>query len=300
VPSALSQLKMFKIGIDLGGTKIETIILNPEGVEVYRNRVLTLQERGYGAIVNTLAECYSNALTVINNKAHTFGIGTPGSISSKTGLMKNSNTTCLNGKPLLKDLQRLINRQVAIENDANCFAMAEAGMGAGKGYKTVFGVIMGTGCGGGVIIQNNVLRGLQTLGGEWGHMTIDPNGPACYCGKRGCVETYISCTGISDRYFELTGKRLPAIHVLESEQKEALEVKELFFEQFGRALSNVISIIDPDVVVLGGGLSNYMPLYAEGVERVKKDIFSDELITPIVKNKTGDSAGVIGAAWIGI
>lgn len=300
MPSALSQLKMFKIGIDLGGTKIETIILNPEGVEVYRNRVLTLQERGYGAIVNTLAECYSNALTVINNKAHTFGIGTPGSISSKTGLMKNSNTTCLNGKPLLKDLQRLINRQVAIENDANCFAMAEAGMGAGKGYKTVFGVIMGTGCGGGVIIQNNVLRGLQTLGGEWGHMTIDPNGPACYCGKRGCVETYISGTGISDRYFELTGKRLPAIHVLESEQKEALEVKELFFEQFGRALSNVISIIDPDVVVLGGGLSNYMPLYAEGVERVKKYIFSDELITPIVKNKTGDSAGVIGAAWIGI
>ena len=159
---------------------------------------------------------------------------------------------------------------------------------------------MGTGCGGGVIIQNNVLRGLQTLGGEWGHMTIDPNGPACYCGKRGCVETYISGTGISDRYFELTGKRLPAIHVLESEQKEALEVKELFFEQFGRALSNVISIIDPDVVVLGGGLSNYMPLYAEGVERVKKYIFSDELITPIVKNKTGDSAGVIGAAWIGI
>jgi len=291
---------MFKIGIDLGGTKIETIILNPDGVEVYRNRVLTLQERGYAAIVNTLAECYSNALTVINNKAHTFGIGTPGSISGKTGLMKNSNTTCLNGKPLLKDLQRLINRHVAIENDANCFAMAEAGMGAGKGYKSVFGVIMGTGCGGGVIIKNNVLRGLQTLGGEWGHMTIDPNGPLCYCGKRGCVETYISGTGISDRYFERTGKRLPAIHVLESEQKEAQEVKELFFEQFGRALSNVISIIDPEIVVLGGGLSNYMPLYTEGLERVKKYIFSDELITPIVKNKTGDSAGVIGAAWIGI
>ena len=291
---------MFKIGIDLGGTKIETVILNAEGVEIYRNRVLTLQERGYGAIVNTLAESYSNALTIINNKAHTFGIGTPGSISGKTGVMKNSNTLCLNGKPLLKDLQKLINRPVAIENDANCFAMAEATVGAGKGYGVVFGVIMGTGCGGGIVIQNKMLRGLQSLGGEWGHTTIDPNGPKCYCGKNGCVESYISGSGISDRFFERTGKRLPAIHVLESELAEAVEVKELFFDQFGRALSNVISIIDPDIVVLGGGLSNYLPLYTQGVEKVSRYIFSDELITPIVKNKTGDSAGVLGAAWIGI
>jgi fructokinase len=292
-------LTMFKIGIDLGGTKIETVILNPEGAEIYRNRVLTLQERGYAAIVNTVAEAYSNALTVINNKAHTFGIGTPGSVSSKTGLMKNSNTVCLNGKPLQKDLQKLINRPVSIENDANCFAMAEARIGAGKGHAVVFGVIMGTGCGGGIVIQNNVLNGLQSLGGEWGHMTVDPNGPLCYCGKKGCVETYISGSGISNQYFELTGKRLPAIHILESEQKEAVEVKESFLDQFGRALSNVISIIDPDMIVLGGGLSNYLPLYSEGIERVKKYIFSDDLITPIVKNKTGDSAGVLGAAWIG-
>lgn len=291
---------MFKIGIDLGGTKIETIILNSEGAEVYRNRVLTLQERGYAAIVTTLAECYSNAVTVIDNKAHTFGIGTPGSVSHKTGLMKNSNTLCLNGKPIIKDLQRLINRPVAIENDANCFAMAEAAVGAGKGHAVVFGVIMGTGCGGGVVIQNNVLNGLQSLGGEWGHMTIDPLGSQCYCGKRGCVETYISGTGISDRYYELTGKRLPATHILDAETTEALQVKELFFEQYGRALSNVISIIDPDIVVLGGGLSNYMPLYSIGTERVGKFIFGSELDTPIVKNKTGDSAGVLGAAWIGI
>lgn len=291
---------MFKIGIDLGGTKIETVILNPEGVEIYRNRVLTLQERGYAAIINTLAECYSNAVTVIDNKQHTFGIGTPGSISHKTGLMKNSNTLCLNGKPILKDLQRLINRPVAIENDANCFAMAEALVGAGKGYEVVFGVIMGTGCGGGIVIQNKVLNGLQSLGGEWGHMTIDPKGPLCYCGKRGCVETYISGTGISDRFYDLTGKRLPAKHILDGDTNEAIQVKELFFEQFGRALSNVVSIIDPDVIVLGGGLSNYMPLYTTGIEQVEKYVFGAEMSTPILKHKTGDSAGVLGAAWIGI
>jgi fructokinase len=291
---------MFKIGIDLGGTKIETVILNPDGTEIYRNRVLTLQERGYAAILTTLAECYSNAVTVIDNKEHTFGIGTPGSVSHKTGLMKNSNTLCLNGKPILKDLQRLINRPAAIENDANCFAMAEALTGAGKGYEVVFGVIMGTGCGGGIVIQNKVLKGLQSLGGEWGHMTIDPQGPQCYCGKRGCVETYISGTGISDRYYDFTGKRLPAKHILDAETDEAQQVKELFFEQFGRALSNVISIVDPDVVVLGGGLSNYPSLYSTGLERVEKYIFGSELSTPILQHKTGDSAGVLGAAWIGI
>jgi fructokinase len=291
---------MFKIGIDLGGTKTETIILDQFGHEVYRDRIMTNQERGYDFIVHRLAEAYSKAVTVINGSPHTFGIGTPGSVSGKTGLMKNSNTLCLNGKPFVKDLQNLINKTVAIENDANCFAMAEASVGAGVGKQVVFGIIMGTGCGGGFVIGGNVLRGLQNLSGEWGHTTIDPNGPLCYCGKKGCVETYISGTGISNRYFDLTGKRLPAIHILESSQESAMQVKELFFEQFGRALSNVINSIDPDVIILGGGLSNYMPLYDEGIERVKKYVFSDELITPILKNKTGDSAGVIGAAWIGI
>jgi fructokinase len=291
---------MFKIGIDLGGTKIETIILNSDGSELYRNRVLTLQERGYNAIIATLAECYSNAVTRINGKAHTFGIGTPGSISKQTGLMKNSNTLCLNGKPILKDLQKMINRPVAIENDANCFAMAEATMGAGKGYETVFGVIAGTGCGGGIVFKSTLHKGLQSLGGEWGHMTIDPNGPLCYCGKKGCVETYISGTGISDRYFDITGKRLPTKHILDAETAPAVAIKSMFFEQFGRALSNVISILDPDVIVLGGGLSNYLPLYSLGVEQVNNYIFGHELDTPIVQHKTGDSAGVIGAAWIGI
>ncbi|MBC7449936.1 MAG: ROK family protein [Cytophagales bacterium] len=291
---------MFKIGIDLGGTKIETIILDTAGREAYRDRVPTNQERGYEYIVERIAESYSKALTVINAQPHTFGIGTPGAVSGKTGLMKNSNTTCMNGKSLIRDLEKLINKPVAIENDANCFAMAEAAVGAGKGKNVVFGVIMGTGCGGGFIIHNKVLKGLQYLGGEWGHSTIDPNGPLCYCGKRGCVETYISGTGISNRYYDLTGKRLPAIHILESAQEAAIQVRSLFFEQFGRALSNVINIVDPDIIVLGGGLSNFLPLYEQGIDCVKKYIFSDELLTPIVKHKTGDSAGVLGAAWIGI
>lgn len=291
---------MLKIGIDLGGTKIETVILDSSGLELYRERIPTNQERGYAYIVSRIAEAYSKALTLIKGSAHTFGIGTPGAISAKTGLMKNSNTICLNGKPFNRDIEKLINRPVAIENDANCFAMAESSVGAGKGKNNVFGVIMGTGCGGGFVIHNKVLKGLQYLGGEWGHTTIDTNGPLCYCGKRGCVETYISGTGISNRYYDLTGKRLPAIHILESAQEAAMQVKELFFEQFGRALSNVINIVDPDIIVLGGGLSNFLPLYEEGIERVRKYVFSDELITPIVKNKTGDSAGVLGAAWIGI
>jgi len=291
---------MYKIGIDLGGTKIETIVLDTNGREIYRDRIPTNQERGYASIIEKLAQSYSKAVTVIGGSNHTFGIGTPGSVSDKTGLMKNSNTLCLNGKPLVTDLQKMINKSVAIENDANCFAMAEASMGAGRGKNIVFGVIMGTGCGGGFVIHNKVLKGLQNLSGEWGHTTIDSNGPQCYCGKKGCVETYISGTGISNRYFDLTGKRLPAIHILESAQEAALQVKELFFEQFGRALSNIINSIDPDVIVLGGGLSNFLPLYEQGIERVKKYIFSDELVTPILKNKTGDSAGVIGAAWIGV
>ena len=291
---------MYKIGIDLGGTKIETIVLDTNGHEIYRDRIPTNQERGYASIIEKLAQSYSKAVTVIGGNKHTFGIGTPGSVSDKTGLMKNSNTLCLNGKPLVRDLEKMINKSVAIENDANCFAMAEASMGVGRGKNIVFGVIIGTGCGGGFVIHNKVLKGLQNLSGEWGHTTIDSKGPQCYCGKNGCVETYISGTGISNRYFDLTGKRLPAIHILESTQEAALQVKELFFEQFGRALSNIINSIDPDVIVLGGGLSNFLPLYEEGIERVKKYIFSDELVTPILKNKTGDSAGVIGAAWIGV
>ncbi len=295
---------MYKIGIDLGGTKIAGTILNSDGNEIFaedaRPRRLTEQEKGYENIVENIASLYEELKALIGAAEHTFGICTPGAVSKKTGLLKNSNTVCLNGSPLREDLGKKIGREVFIENDANCFAMAEA-----KNYpdKVVFGVILGTGCGGGIVVNNQVISGLQSIGGEWGHHTIDPkNGPYCYCGKRGCVETLISGGGLKTRFFEKFRVALEVHQIFELAKKSdnyATEFVDEFFDNFGIALSNLISILDPDVVVLGGGLSNIDELYSIGRERVRKYIFSDDLETPIVKNKFGDSAGVIGAALIG-
>ncbi|WMJ72558.1 ROK family protein [Cytophagaceae bacterium ABcell3] len=294
---------MHKIGIDLGGTKIEGIVLDHENQEIARKRIATEQEKGYDHILNNINTLYQHLAQQTEHKPHTFGIGTPGSISKSTGLMKNANTVCLNGKPFGKDLQAILKREVTIENDANCFAMAEAIMGAGKGHTSVFGVIMGTGCGGGIVFNEKIYKGLHENAGEWGHMTINPAGPECYCGKRGCVETYISGGGLEKVYaskYQLN-KKLP--HIVEDYKKgevHAKETMEAFFQHFGIALSNLINILDPDVVVLGGGVSNIDELYTEGIAQVKKYIFNDELKTSIVKNKCGDSAGVWGAALAGI
>jgi fructokinase len=295
---------MHKIGIDLGGTKIEGIILDQNLKEIIRKRISTEQEKGYENILNNIASIYFSLAAHINDAPHTFGIGTPGSISSRTGLLKNSNTTCLNGKPFLQDLRKKLRRKISIENDANCFAMAEAMMGAGVGKKSVFGVIMGTGCGGGIVYNQEVIRGLQSIGGEWGHTTIDPkNGPPCYCGKRGCVETFISGGGVQNRYEELTGNKISLNEIIalyRAGDAQASHIMKVFFDHFGIALSNLINTLDPEIVVLGGGLSNIEELYTLGVESVKQYIFNDVLETPIVKNKAGDSAGVYGAALIGI
>jgi len=295
---------MFKIGIDLGGTKTEAIILDSELKEIFRKRIHTEQEYGYEHILDNISSLYKECSQFIGQASHTFGIGTPGSVSAKTGMLKNSNTVCLNGKPFLHDLEKRIGRKTAIENDANCFAMAEALNGAGKGYSLVFGVIMGTGCGGGIVHNGQVIQGLQSIAGEWGHTTIDyQNGPACYCGKRGCVETFISGGGVENRYQDRTGTRKSLHEILSlyrTGDHDAGKIMENFFEHFGVALSNVLAVIDPDIVVLGGGVSNIDELYTLGIEQVKKYHFNDELKTPIVKHKTGDSAGVIGAALIGI
>lgn len=293
----------FRIGIDLGGTKTEGIILNAEGAEVFRKRIHTEQQRGAAHILNRVNELYRELASQIQKVPHTVGIGTPGAISRRTGLLKNSNTVCLNGQPIKTELERLLGRTIEIQNDANCFAMAEALHGAGKGKNLVFGVIMGTGCGGGIVYKGEVITGPQAIAGEWGHTSIDPKGPACYCGQRGCVETYISGGGAEALYGERFGEKKTFAEIAgayRAGEARAVDFMKDFFRHFGRSLANVIDILDPDVVVLGGGLSNFEALYTEGVEQVAKQVFSDSLETPIVKNQLGDSAGVIGAALVGI
>jgi fructokinase len=302
-PALAEDWKMFRIGIDLGGTKIEGVVLEEPGKELFRRRIETQPEKGCGHILNRIGELYGDLAAQIQNQPHTLGIGTPGAISPRTGLLKNSNTVCLNGRPIKMELKKLLGRKMEIQNDANCFAMAEALHGAGKNKKLVFGVIMGTGCGGGIVHNGEVIIGRQAIAGEWGHTSINPDGPECYCGQRGCVETYISGGGLEARYAEQFGMK-KSFREIEKDfyagEANAAEFMKIFFRNFGRALANLIDVLDPDVIVLGGGVSNFDALYTEGVAQVAKFVFNDSLETPIVKNQLGDSAGVIGAALIGI
>lgn len=307
---------MFRIGIDLGGTKIEGIVLDAKGIRlrpekrdsgatggIFRKRVETQQEKGYAHILDRIKGLYDDLAASIHGAPHTFGIGTPGAVSPRTGLLKNSNTLCMNGKPMKSDLERILGRKVEMQNDANCFAMAEALHGAGKGHKLVFGVIMGTGCGGGIVHKGEVITGPQAIAGEWGHMSINPDGPMCYCGQRGCVESYISGGGLEARYAEQFGKKKSFKEIVRDYHAGDTKVvvfMKIFFRNFGRSVANLIDVLDPDVVVLGGGVSNFDALYTKGVAEVARFVFSDYLDTPIVKHQIGDSAGVIGAALIGI
>jgi fructokinase len=294
---------MFRIGIDLGGTKIEGIALEEGGRELFRKRIETQQEHGYRHILNRTQALYAELAERIRGKPHTFGIGTPGAISPRTGLLKNSNTVCLNGRPLRTDLEQILGRKIAIQNDANCFALAEALHGAGDGRKLVFGVILGTGCGGGIVYRGELITGPQAIAGEWGHTSINPDGPVCFCKQRGCIETYISGGGVEARYAERYGEKRSFTEIAEDyERREprAVEAMMTFFSNFGRSLANLIDVLDPDIVVLGGGVSKFDAIYSEGVVEVARCVFSDSLETPIVKHQLGDSAGVIGAALIGI
>lgn len=294
---------MFRIGIDLGGTKIEGIVLDAQGKELFRQRVDTQQEMGCAHILNRIKELYEALAAHIQRQPHTFGIGTPGMVSPRSGLMKNSNTVCLNGQPVKAELEKLLGRKIAIQNDANCFALAEALHGAGRGKKFVFGVIMGTGCGGGIVHNGEVITGPQGIAGEWGHMSINPDGPLCYCGQRGCTETYISGGGLQNRYAEQFGVKKTFREIekdFHAGEPNAVAFMKIFFRHFGRALANLIDVTDPDVIVLGGGVSKFDALYTEGIAEVAKFVFNDSLETPIVKHQIGDSAGVIGAALIGI
>ena len=291
----------YHIGIDLGGTKIEVAILDSHDKIIFRERLLTEAHLGSDHIFDQIQTLYGKAVISIQNKTHSLGLGTPGSISKNTHLLKNSNTLCLNSLPLQALLEDKLVHDIIIENDANCFAIAEALMGAGKGYPSVFGVIMGTGCGGGIVFDGKIRQGPQNIAGEWGHMVIDPQGEPCYGGANGCVESFISGGGLEKTIKNKTGHIISAVNFFNTPLKdESLKnIKQDFYACFGQALANLINILDPDIVVLGGGLSNEQSLYKEGVDEVYARIFNDVPSTPIVKNKLGDSAGVIGAALIG-
>jgi len=287
-----------KIGIDLGGTKIEGILLDDRFNVVERTRIPTQQEKGYKSIINSIVSLVEE-LKIKASDNVTIGVSAPGAISKKSGLIKNSNTQCLIGMPLKEDLKQALDQEIAIDNDANCFALAEATLGAAKNHNVVFGVIMGTGVGGGIVINGKVHKGRTNIAGEWGHHTLRVNGNKCYCGKLGCVETYISGPALEKRWTELTGKTesLPSIiHNLDTEKGQ--QWKKEFLENFGIGLANVIDILDPDVIVLGGGISNISFLYDEGRDAVYDKVFSDLVETPILKNQLGDSAGVFGASLL--
>ncbi|MEK6865002.1 MAG: ROK family protein, partial [Thermoproteota archaeon] len=276
---------MYKLGIDLGGTKIEAILLDENLNTIQRKRIPTPQN-DYHQILNAINSLAADLLE--NIKDYSMGICTPGAISKKTGLIKNSNTQCLIGKPLREDLENKLDTKISMENDANCFAIAESTMGAAKEFDVVFGVIMGTGVGGGIVIDGKIHQGRTNIAGEWGHHTLHQNGNNCYCGKQGCVETYISGPALEKRWKELTGKSQNMPEIIQNlENSKAKQWKDEFLEDFGFGLANVIDILDPDVIVLGGGLSNIDFLYTEGKDSVYYKVFSDLVDTPILKNKLG-------------
>lgn len=290
-----------RIGVDLGGTKTEAVVLDKDGSIRARTRRPTPADQGYEAILDNVVEMV-HELEVEHGIGARIGVGTPGSLSQRTGRLKNSNTTSLNDRPIKTDLESRLDRQIRIDNDANCFALSEAVDGAGRGHRVVFGIIMGTGVGGGIVIEHRVLNGRNRIAGEWGHNVLDPNGPPCYCGKRGCIETFLSGPGLARDYAaqgDQTGvdaKRI--VRRAEKGEPEAIAAMDRFIGRFGLALSMVVNILDPDIIVLGGGLSNIDRLYTDGRDHLAQAVFNDDFTTPLVRNVHGDSAGVLGAACL--
>jgi fructokinase len=300
---------MWRIGIDLGGTKIEALALSPEGEEYGRRRVPT--PRGdYEATLQTVAGL-TNALVAVvgHDNVAGVGIGIPGSLSPKTGLVRNANSTWLNGRALDQDLQAIIELPLAVENDANCFALSEAADGAGVGYRTVFGVIIGTGVGGGIVTNGKLLNGRNAVAGEWGHNPLpwpdesEKAGEPCYCGKAGCIETFLSGPALERQYRTHTGRSADAMVIAEcaargdATGKAALDI---FARRLAKALASVVNIIDPDVIVFGGGVSNIAPVLAKARAELDAWVFSDCCVTEFRTNRWGDSSGVRGAARLAL
>jgi len=294
-----------KIGIDLGGTKTEGLLIQDDGKELKRDRIRTAKNYkgtidGIVSIVKKFEKQFGNASSV--------GIGMPGAIALDSALVKNANSIWLNGQPLKKDLQFALDREVNLENDANCFALSEAVDGAGKGNSVVFGVIIGTGTGGGIVIKNKVFRGKNNIAGEWGHIGL-PNRTEnekkyvkkCYCGKDGCMETYVSGPGFASGFNLKYQKNYDSHKILEdfkNNDQDALSAVNQYVDHLARGLSIVCNILDPDIIVLGGGMSNISYIYEHINESLDKYIFSNTFETKVVQNIHGDSGGVRGAAWL--
>jgi fructokinase len=294
-----------RVGVDLGGTKIEVIALDEGGATMLRRRVPT-PTGDYVGIVRAIVDLVHSVERELGREGMV-GVASPGAISTRTGLLKNSNSTALNGKPLDRDLSERLGRPVRLENDANCFALSEAVDGAAAGGHVVFGVIIGTGVGGGVVVGKQVLTGRNRITGEWGHNPLpwatdnERSGAPCSCGKSGCVETFLSGAGLARDYHRRRGKHLRAQEIAlaaSSGDECAQESMAVYQDRLARSLAVVINLLDPDVIVLGGGLSNMMQLYAGLPALVGLYTFSDGIDTPIARAAHGDSSGVRGAAWL--
>ena len=294
-----------RIGIDLGGTKIEALAIDKKGVELARHRIDT-PRNDYDATILAIVGLV-HRMEETTGRSGTVGTGIPGCVSSLTGLIKNSNSTWLNGRPFDRDLTAALGREVRVANDANCLAISEATDGAAAGKKVVFGVILGTGCGGGVAINGSVHAGPNGVAGEWGHNPLpwpkpeENPGPACYCGKNGCMEMWVSGTGIALDYKNMTGRERTTREIMadfNAGDATAAEIVERLEDRLARGLAQVINTLDPDAIVLGGGVSRTEHLYKALPKKLPAYVFGGEVTTPILQAMYGDSSGVRGAAWL--
>ncbi len=296
-------MSYYRIGIDLGGTKTEIVVLDPEGQEIWQERRST--PRQYTASLANMQALIEAAEAAISQTA-SIGIATPGALSPATGLIKNSNSTCLIGQALDKDLAQRLGRPVRLANDADCFALSEATDGAASGAASVFGVILGTGTGGGIVVNGSLLAGPNAIAGEWGHNPMpwpqdqERPGPDCYCGKQGCIETWLSGPGLAAEHTRRTGEVMASGEVAARREIDTSCQKtlEIYADRLARGLASVINVLDPEVIVLGGGVSNIDWLYGEVLKIWGRYVFSDTVATRLVKAVHGDSSGVRGAAWL--
>lgn len=296
----------FKWGIDLGGTKIEGVVLDGNGNVIERQRIPTERDGGYHHILQRIKLLVDQLKEKTGHEPQRIGIGTPGAIDPPTGLLKNSNTVVMNGHPMEEDLKQLLGLDVKLANDANCFAVAEALLGCvpdeAPNAKVVFGVILGTGTGGGLVVDGKIIGGAQGIGGEWGHMFLDHSAGHCYCGRVGCVEMIISGPALERYYANLSGKSRSMREIVPlyraGNDSAATATMGRFFHYFSKGIANVINVLDPDVVVLGGGLGQIDELYTYAVPRVKDYLFNKRMDTKFLRPTLGDSAGVFGAAML--